>query len=121
MRGLKLGPNVVVSFTRPEAWRVGGRYADIPRRAALLRDLVLRRRRDYPNVVSVLLRSMFLASARLPRSGAPGDLFVIPDVPDGVALLDWHKGRDIAALAYRQMTELLESGPEAQAFMASLR
>jgi NTE family protein len=111
MRKLKLGPNIVVLFKHVGDWRFTRSYAELPSRGALLRNLILRRRAmDYPTLVSIVMRGMFLTSESIQRMSAPGDLFVSPTVPPDVRLLDWRRSREIAATAYMQMAELLAGG-----------
>lgn len=108
MRKLKLGPNVVVLFKHSGEWRFTKSYAELPSRGALLRHLILRRRAvDYPTLVSIVMRGMFLTSESIQRMSAPGDLFVSPTVPTDVRLLDWRRSREIATMAYLQMREML--------------
>ena len=108
MRDLKLGPNVVVLFQQAGDWRVTRGYSELPSRGALLRHLLLRRRSmDYPTLVSIIMRGMFLTSENIQRMSHPGDLFVTPNMPVDVKLLDWRRGRELAAAAYLQMQELL--------------
>lgn len=108
MRDLKLGPNVVVLFRQAGDWRVTRGYSELPSRGALLRHLLLRRRSmDYPTLVSIIMRGMFLTSENIQRMSHPGDLFVTPNMPMEVKLLDWRRGRELAAAAYLQMQELL--------------
>jgi NTE family protein len=111
MRDLKLGPNVVVLFRQAGDWRVTRGYAELPSRGALLRHVLLRRRTmDYPTLVSIIMRGMFLTSESIQRMSHPGDMFVTPTLPVDVKLLDWRRGRELAAMAYLQMTELLAQG-----------
>jgi NTE family protein len=108
MRNLKLGPNVVVLFQQVGDWRMTRGYAELPSRGALLRHLLLRRRTmDYPTLVSIIMRGMFLTSENIQRMSHPGDLFVTPGLAADVKLLDWSRGRELAAAAYLQMQELL--------------
>jgi NTE family protein len=108
MRKLKLGPNVVVLFRHSGEWRFTRSYADLPSRAALLRQVIFRRRAiDYPTLVSIVMRGMFLTSESIERMVAPGDLFVSPTFPPEIRLLDWRRGREIAAGAYLQMQAIL--------------
>jgi hypothetical protein len=46
---------------------------------------------------------------------APGDLFVSPNIPADVRLLDWRRSREIAETAYAQMAEVLAGGAFAPA------
>ncbi len=116
MRKLKLGPNIVVLFQHSGEWRFTKGYAELPSRGALLRHLILRRRAmDYPTLVSILMRGMFLSSESIKRMSAPGDLFVSPAVPPEIRLLDWRRSREIAATAYVQMKDILSAKGEAPA------
>ena len=108
MRNLKLGPNVVVLFQQVGDWRMTRGYSELPSRGALLRHLLLRRRTmDYPTLVSIIMRGMFLTSENIQRMSHPGDLFVTPTMATDVKLLDWRRGREVARAAYIQMQELL--------------
>ncbi len=108
MRKLKLGPNIVVLFQHTGEWRFTKAYAQLPTRGTLLRHLIMRRRTvDYPTLVSIVLRGMFLSSESIKRMSAPGDLFVSPTVPAEIRLLDWRRSREIAAIAYLQMKDVL--------------
>lgn len=107
MRSLKLGPNIVVLFQRAGDGRVSSGYADIPTRGTILRNLLLRRQLDYPSLVSILMRGMFLTSESIRRMSAPGDLFVTPKLSPDIRLLDWRKGPEIAAISHRHMRDVL--------------
>jgi NTE family protein len=108
MRNLKLGPNVVVLFKQIGDWRMTRGYSELPSRGALIRHLLLRRRTmDYPTLVSIIMRGMFLTSENIKRMSHPGDLFVTPGMPTDVKLLDWRRGRELAAAAHLHMKELL--------------
>ena len=110
MRKLKLGPNIVVLFQHSGDWRFNKAYSELPTRGALLRHLILRRRAiDYPTLVSIVMRGMFLSSESIQRMSAPGDLFVSPAVPPEIRLLDWRRSREIASMAYLQMKDILET------------
>ena len=108
MRGLKLGPNIVVLFRRPGEARIAGGYASTPSRGSLIRNLIFRRRRtDYPSMLSIIMRGMFLTSDSIQRMSSPGDLFVTPGFAPDIRLLDWRRGREIAATAHAHMCEVL--------------
>ncbi len=116
MRRLKLGPNIVVLFQHTGEWRFTKAYAQLPTRGALLRHLIMRRpAADYPTLVSIVLRGMFLSSESIKRMSAPGDLFVSPTVPAEIRLLDWRRSREIAAMAYVQMKDVLAAKEAAAA------
>ena len=109
MRKLKLGPNIVVLFQHTGEWRFTKAYA----RAADARDAscvtsscgggqwTIRRWSQSS------CAGMFLSSESIKRMSAPGDLFVSPTVPAEIRLLDWRRSREIAAIAYLQMKDVL--------------
>ncbi|MGH6926317.1 MAG: hypothetical protein ACRED5_21520, partial [Propylenella sp.] len=109
MRRLKLGPNIVVMLRQARHWRVSATYAELPSRAALLRDFLLRRQqKHHPRLVATLIRGLFLSGERAMRGiDAAGDVLVVPPGTDGVGMFDWHRGRDIAASAHEYMAGLL--------------
>jgi NTE family protein len=109
MHDLKSGPNVVVSLRRRTPWRIDARYAETPNRRTIVRDLLLRRSRQYPSMATVLIHGLTMASEQ--RRGLPHDaqdLFVTPPGTEQVGLLDWHKGRELLDGAYRDMADKIE-------------
>jgi hypothetical protein len=63
---------------------------------------------DYPTLVSIIMRGMFLTSENIQRMSHPGDLFVTPGLATDVRLLDWRRGREVATAAYLHMQQLLK-------------
>ncbi len=109
MHGLKAGPNVVVSLGDPhEIWRTDVLYDDIRGRWSLLRDVILRRKRDveFPSIVEVMSRSMVVAS-RMASKEMLGerDILVNPPIIPNMQILDWHLGRELAEMAADYISE----------------
>lgn len=112
MHDLKSGPNVVVRLRRRQPWRVSGNYETFPSRMSLWKHLIFRRRNaSYPSLATVLLRGMSMTSEhRLEqRAEDPDDLIFVPRGTEGIGLLEWHKGRQVADDAYRHMSSLLDN------------
>jgi NTE family protein len=109
MHGLKTGPNIVVSLGDPhEIWRTNVQYDDIRGRWSLLRDVLLRRKRDveFPSIVEIMSRSMVVAS-RMASKEMLGDqdILVNPPIIPNMQILDWHLGRELAELAADYISE----------------
>ena len=109
MHGLKSGPNIVVSLGDPhEIWRTEVQYGDIRGRWSLLRDVILRRKRDaeFPSIVEIMSRSMVVAS-RMASKEMLGDqdILVNPPIIPAMQILDWHLGRDLANMAADYISE----------------
>ncbi len=109
MHGLKAGPNIVVSLGDPhEIWRTDVQYDDIRGRWSLLRDVLLRRKREteFPSIVEIMSRSMVVAS-RMASKEMLGDQDILvnpPIIPD-MQILDWHLGRKLAEMAADYISE----------------
>lgn len=109
MHGLKAGPNIVVSLGDPhEIWRTDVQYDDIRGRWSLLRDVLLRRKREteFPSIVEIMSRSMVVAS-RMASKEMIGDQDILvnpPIIPD-MQILDWHLGRQLAEMAANYISE----------------
>jgi len=111
MRGLKIGPNVVVKLTRPGPWQVSSAYAAYPTRGSLLRRLMTRRKSPYyPSFSSILMRAMIVASEQRLNLAPTEDefFFLLPQEMARVGFLDWKEGRSVAEATYRHMSRLLE-------------
>ncbi len=104
MRELKAGPNVVVAL-RADAgaqWRIDATYDDVRSPGQLARDIMLRRKpeRSFPSLVEIMSRSMVVASeGSVEASLAQADALLVPPIPDGMQILDWHLGRKLAETA----------------------
>ncbi|WP_157961579.1 patatin-like phospholipase family protein [Acuticoccus kandeliae] len=121
MRELKPGPNIVVTFSAARDWRVDADYATLPRRARLVRDIVMRRRvGGFPKIMEVLLRSMMIASYRgLHEMKIGDDIRIVPPILDGMNILDWQRGREQEEAAYRHTAALIEAAGGIEAMLAS--
>ena len=109
MHGLKAGPNIVVSLGDPhEIWRTDVQYDDIRGRWSLLRDVLLRRKREteFPSIVEIMSRSMVVAS-RMASKEMLGDqdILVNPPIIPNMQILDWHLGRELAEMAADYISE----------------
>lgn len=109
MHDLKTGPNIVVSLGDPnEVWRTDVAYDDIRGRWALLRDVMIRRKREaeFPSIVEIMSRSMVVASRMASKEMlSEGDILVNPPIIPGMQILDWHLGRELAEMAEEYITE----------------
>ncbi|QJB69388.1 patatin-like phospholipase family protein [Parasphingorhabdus halotolerans] len=109
MHNLKTGPNIVVSLGDPnEVWRTDAVYDDIRGRWSLLRDFIFRRKqeRKFPSIVEIMSRSMVVASRMASKEMLEdGDILVNPPIIEGMQILDWHLGRELAEIAAEYFTE----------------
>lgn len=109
MHDLKTGPNIVVSLGDPnEIWRTEATYDQIRGRGRLLRDVLLRRKReiDFPSIVEIMSRSMVVASRMASKEMlGPQDILVNPPIIPGMQILDWHLGRQLSDMAAEYITE----------------
>ncbi len=114
MHDLKTGPNIVVSLGDPdEVWRTDVEYDDIRGRWTLMRDVMLRRKREaeFPSIVEIMSRSMVVAS-RMASKEMLGDedILVNPPIIPDMQILDWHLGRELAEMASDYITsQVIES------------
>jgi len=105
MQQLKAGPNIVVMLGDPnKEWRKDVQYDQVRGRGQLLKDLILRRKpdpaHDFPNIFSVLERSMVVTSRMASKEMlSDDDILLNPPMIDGMAILDWQKGRALSDLA----------------------
>ena len=123
MRNAKAGPNVVVALHAKAgaAWRIEARYGDVRTPWELLRDIVLRRKpeRPFPSIVEIMSRAMMVGS----EAGAEGalakaDALLIPPVPEGMQILDWHLGTAAAEAARQYTLAAIAERPELAAMKA---
>ena len=109
MHGLKSGPNIVVSLGDPhEIWRTDVAYDDIRGRWSLLRDVIMRRKREieFPSIVEIMSRSMVVASRRASKEMlGDQDILVNPPIIANMQILDWHLGRELAEMAADYISE----------------
>lgn len=104
MHELKSGPNVVMSFEVPDLERFDVRYDALPSRGELMREAVgLIRRRSgpkAPHVGTVLLRSLMANRKDFKRHLGGEDLLLVPPLPQGMGILDWHRHGELAEATY---------------------
>lgn len=114
MHELKTGPNIVVSLGDPdEVWRTDVAYDDIRGRWTLMRDVMLRRKREaeFPSIVEIMSRSMVVASRMASKEMlGDDDILVNPPIIPDMQILDWHLGRELAEMASDYITsQVIES------------
>lgn len=109
MHDLKTGPNIVVSLGDPnEVWRTDVEYDDVRGRWTLLRDMMLRRKKDsdFPSILEIMSRSMVVASRMASKEMlGENDILVNPPIIPDMQILDWHLGRELAEMAADYITE----------------
>ncbi len=123
MRAAKAGPNVVVALHADAgaAWRIAARYSDVRTPWQLLRDIVLRRKpaRAFPSLVEIMARAMVVGSeAAAAGALAKADVLLLPPIPDGMQILDWHKGTAVAEAARAYTAAAIAERPELAAMKA---
>ncbi|GAB5488888.1 MAG: patatin-like phospholipase family protein [Parasphingorhabdus sp.] len=109
MHDLKTGPNIVVTLGDPnEVWRTEVEYDEVRGRWTLIKDVLLRRKKeqDFPSIVEIMSRSMVVAS-RMASKEMLGeqDILVNPPIIPGMQILDWHLGRELAEMAIEYIAE----------------
>jgi NTE family protein len=116
MHAAKTGPNIVVTLSDLSSdWHVTAAYEGLRGRGRLLADIVLRRKApdDFPGIFQVLQKSLVVSSRMAAKSSmADDDILIAPPVLPGMELLDWHRGRELADLAYAHMTARIANEPE---------
>jgi len=109
MHELKTGPNIVVSLGDPnEVWRTEVEYDQVRGRWILLRDVLLRRKRDvdFPSILEIMSRSMVVASRMASKEMlGENDILVTPPTIPGMQILDWHEGRKLSGMAAQYITK----------------
>ena len=109
MHELKTGPNIVVTLGDPnEIWRTDVEYDEVRGRWTLMRDVVLRRKREteFPSIVEIMSRSMVVASRMASKEMLEDqDILVNPPIIPDMQILDWHLGRELAEMADKYITE----------------
>ncbi|MFM7348997.1 MAG: patatin-like phospholipase family protein [Erythrobacter sp.] len=123
MRAAKAGPNVVVALSADAgaAWRIEARYGDVRTPFELLRDLLLRRKpaRRFPSLVEIMTRAMVVGSqAGAENALAKADALLIPPIPEGMQILDWHLGRAVAQSARAYTAAAIAERPDLAAMKA---
>ena len=112
MHDLKSGPNVVISFMTLETEHFAVDYPSLPSRFELMRLAANPWRWGAlpraPGVVSVLMRSMMANRYAFKQHLSAGDLLLVPPIPRGIGLLDWHRHKELFDLSYRWGVEEVE-------------
>jgi NTE family protein len=105
MHSLKSGPNVVISFMTLETERFTVDYQALPSRFELMRLAANPWRwagmPKAPGVVAVLMRSMMANRHAFKQHLTADDLLLVPPIPKGIGLLDWHRHKELFELSYR--------------------
>ncbi len=109
MHDLKTGPNIVVTLGDPnEIWRTEVEYDAVRGRWTLMKDVIMRRKREeeFPSIVEIMSRSMVVAS-RMASKEMLGerDILVNPPIIPDMQILDWQLGRERADMAAEYITE----------------
>jgi hypothetical protein len=102
MLGVKSGPNVVIDFASPDLERQAIDTTKLPTRGEIIARLLTgggRRLPDAPSPHSVLMRSLMRNRPDFERDLGPADILLIPPIPPGVGPLDWHRHRELRAMA----------------------
>jgi NTE family protein len=104
MRGLKDGPNVVISFEAPRLEQLNVPYASLPSRKELLMHLLSPVHRKAlpraPGPRTILMRSIAAGRRNFEAQIDGRDLLLMPPVPQGMGALDWHLHEEIARIGY---------------------
>ena len=91
-----------------EIWRTDVEYDEVRGRWTLMRDVVLRRKREteFPSIVEIMSRSMVVASRMASKEMLEDqDILVNPPIIPDMQILDWHLGRELAEMADKYITE----------------
>ena len=116
MRSLKPGPNIVLNFLKTPEWRVRTDYDKLPGRSGALRKLLLGKGVRFPSMFSVLSRCMVVNAERRISMTDPGrDIFLETANLKGMGFLDWTKGRLQFEVAYKAMSEALDTASRSDA------
>ncbi|MGQ0672023.1 MAG: patatin-like phospholipase family protein [Hyphomicrobium sp.] len=109
MHELKSGPNVVVSFLVPEMERFDVSYDSLPKRAELLKRLLIpfgqSKLPPAPSLITVLMRSLMANRDDYHRHLTPDDLLLVPPIPPEIGFLDWHRHRELYEAGYKWACE----------------
>jgi NTE family protein len=115
MRELKLGPNVCAGFFEDQGRQRPLDYSAVPGRGRLVADLLLRRQRKFPHLLTVLTRAMLVTSRRGMQQTAIGsDLLIKLPIPGRMGVMDWHRGRAQEEAAYRFVSAMIEQADGAE-------
>lgn len=116
MQSLKKGPNIVVALDALDAsWHSNARYNQVRSRGALLRDIVLRRKpeENFPSIFETTQRSMVVTSRIASRQiDDETNILLTPPRLQGMQILDWHRGRELAELSEQYALNYIDQHPE---------
>jgi NTE family protein len=105
MHALKSGPNTVISFMVPEIERFDVAFNSLPTRQELLWMTLSPWRRskipEAPSLINVLMRSLMANRHAFQSSMTADDQLLVPALPAGITLLDWHRHPDLIASGYQ--------------------
>lgn len=113
---LKTGPNIVIDFASPEPERRHIDTSALPSRGQILARLLSGggwRLPDAPGPQAVLMRALMLNRPDFARDIGARDVLLVPPIPVDVGLLDWHRHRELRALARAYATAELQRLAEA--------
>lgn len=118
MRELKQGPNVVIAFEVPKLARFDVDYRQLPSRGELLKRKLMPfgwpPLPSAPSIGTVLLRSLMANRQDFERHLRPEDVLLVPPLPQGMGVLDWHRHSELMAASYAwartRLAELRASG-----------
>ena len=102
LRSLKHGPNVVIDFASPEPDRQTIDTSALPTRGTILARVLTgggRRLPAAPWPQEVLMRSLMLNRPDFASEMGSGDILLVPPIPSHIGHLDWHKHRELRAIA----------------------
>lgn len=114
MQSIKPGPNIAITLDALDSqWFSEAHYHQNRSRGALLRDLVLRRKPEakFPSLFETTQRSM-VVSSRMASKQIDEQSTTIITAPkiEGMQILDWHRGRELAEKTRDQVAKQIESG-----------
>ena len=104
MLGLKSGPNIVIDFASPDMVRYDIDSSALPSRGQLIARILSGRRRGLPVAPgphSVLMRALMLNRPDYARDLGHSDILIVPPIPAGISPLDWHRHRELRAIAHQ--------------------
>ena len=110
IRALKTGPNVVIDFASPELERQMLDTSSLPARWEMIARVLTGGARHLPAAPgpqSVLRRALMLNRPDFGRDMGASDILLVPPIPRHIGPLDWHRHRELRALAHEYASEEL--------------
>ncbi|MEO0750339.1 MAG: cyclic nucleotide-binding and patatin-like phospholipase domain-containing protein [Pseudomonadota bacterium] len=111
MRDLKTGPNLIMNFHPPKAWRAKSKYEDFPSRRQAIAGLFKRRKRGprKPTLFSILSRTMVVNSRRMLQHTHIGDDVLLNiSTLKGMGFMNWKRGRELFEVSHDRMVKAME-------------